>query len=62
MLPDHWQVSYHFLDEAPEQEAARRARFAAMGIDAWVLAQDFRPAARRRDPGSGLLHRPAQGE
>lgn len=53
----HWQFAHPFLGETPEDEAARRAHFAAMGIDAWVLAQDFRPifqgfldAARRIAP------------
>jgi hypothetical protein len=39
----HWQFAHPFLDETPAEEEARRARIAAQGIDAWVLAQDFRP-------------------
>jgi len=37
----HWNFVHPFPGEAPEREAARRQRIAAMGIDEWVLAQDF---------------------
>jgi hypothetical protein len=39
----HWQFAHPFPGETPAEEEARRARIAAQGIDAWVLAQDFRP-------------------
>lgn len=39
----HWQFSHPFLEETPVQKADRRVRFAAMGMDAWGLAQDLHP-------------------
>ncbi|UPY37974.1 hypothetical protein [Sediminicoccus sp. KRV36] len=39
----HWQFVHPMPGESPETEAARRQHIAAMGMDAWVLAQDFRP-------------------
>ncbi|WP_191083698.1 hypothetical protein [Roseococcus microcysteis] len=42
----HWHFVHPFPGETPEQEAARRQRIAAMGIDEWVLAQDFTPTFR----------------
>lgn len=39
----HWQFVHPMPGESAEAEAARRRRFAEMGMDAWVLAQDFRP-------------------
>lgn len=39
----HWQFVHPFPGEPPAEEQARQARVAALGIDAWVLAQDFRP-------------------
>jgi len=39
----HWQFSHPFIGETPADEEARRVRFAEMGIDAWVIAQDFHP-------------------
>lgn len=41
-----WQFVHPFPSETPEQEAARRQRTAALGIDEWVLAQDFTPIFR----------------
>lgn len=58
----HWQFVHPVPGETPEQQEARRARFAAMGIDEWVLAQDFTPifrgfmeAARRIDPADRIF-------
>lgn len=39
----HWQFVHPMLGEAPEKAALRQQHTREGGIDAWVLAQDFRP-------------------
>lgn len=38
-----WQFNHPIPDETPEAEASRRRRVAEVGIDDWVLAQDYTP-------------------